>query len=118
MATLHRLYRLFMLKKTEFWILTTLAAVALLLAIANMVLFGQNRAAQAEVTARAQFIQQAAQVEPLYREMVKALGELTVRNNDTQLRDMLAKQGITVNQGVPPPPALAPPAPEPKKGGK
>ena len=107
-----------MLKKNEFWILTALAFVGLLLAIANMVLFSQNRAAQAEVTGRAHVIQQAAQLEPLYREMVKALGELAVRNNDTQLRDMLAKHGFTVNMPVAPPPALAPPVPEPKKGGK
>jgi uncharacterized membrane protein len=105
-----------MLKKNEFWILTALAGIGLLLAIANMVLFSQNRAAQTEVTGRSQYIQQAAQVEPLYREMVKALGELAVRNSDTQLRDMLAKQGITVNVSMPPAPAA--PAPEPKKGGK
>ena len=105
-----------MLNKNEFRILTALAAIALLLAVANMVLFSQNRLAQAEVTQRAQFIQQSAQLETLYREMVKALGELTVRNSDTQLRDMLAKQGITVN--VPAPPAPPPPVPEAKKGGK
>jgi hypothetical protein len=106
-----------MLKKNEFWTLTTLAAIGVLLAIANMILFAQNRAAQAEVTGRAQYIQQAAQLEPLHREMVKALGELAVRNNDTQLRDMLAKHGITVNMPAPPPAPTAP-APEPKKGGK
>ena len=106
-----------MLNKNEFRILTALAVIALLLAVANMVLFSRNRAAQAEVTQRAQFIQQSAQLETLYREMVKALGELTVRNSDTQLRDMLAKQGITVNMPPPPAPA-APPAPEAKKGGK
>ena len=105
-----------MLKKNEFVILTAVAAISLLLAIANMILFSQNRGAQAEVTQRAQYIQQAAQLEPLYREMVKALGELTVRNNDTQLRDLLAKQGISVNMQPPQPPAA--PAPEPKKGGK
>jgi uncharacterized membrane protein len=105
-----------MLKKNEFLILTAVAAVGLLLAIANMILFSQNRAAQAEVAQRAQYIQHAAQLEPLYREMVKALGELTVRNNDTQLRDLLAKQGISVN--VPPPSPPAAPPPEPKKGGK
>jgi len=106
------------LKKNEFWFLTALAAIGVLLAIANMILFSQNRAAQAEVTGRAQFIQQAAQLEPLYREMVKALSELSVRNNDAQLRDMLAKQGIMVSTTPPPQPAPAAPAPEPKKGGK
>jgi hypothetical protein len=105
-----------MLKRNEFLILTALALICLLLAIANMILFSQNRLAQAEVSQRAQYIQQSAQLETLYREMVKALGELTVRNNDTQIRDMLAKQGITVNMPAPPPPA--PPAPEPKKAGK
>ena len=56
---------------------------------------------------------QTAQLEPLYREMVKALGELAVRNNDSQLRDMLAKHGVVVNlPALPPSPA---PAPEPKK---
>jgi hypothetical protein len=104
-----------MLKKNEFWILTALAALGLLLAVANMILFSQNRTAQAEITGRAQYIQQAAQLETLYREMVKALGELAIRNSDTQLRDMLAKQGITVTAPAAPPP---PAAPEPKKGGK
>ena len=106
-----------MLKRNQFLILSVLAAICVLLAIANMILFSQNRMAQAEASQRAQYIQQSAQLEPLYREMVKALGEMTVRNNDAQLRDMLAKQGITVN--LPPQPApSAPPAPEPKKGGK
>ena len=104
-----------MLKKNEFWILTALALVGLLLSIANMILFSQNRAAQAEVTGRAQYIQQAAQLEPLYRELVKALGDLAIRNNDTELRDMLAKQGIKLP--TPAPAAPAAPAPEPKKGG-
>ena len=107
-----------MLKKNEFWILTALAAIGLLLAVANMVMFSQNRASQAEVSGRAQYVQQAAQLEPLYREMVKALGELTVRNNDVQLRDMLAKQGITVSVNPAPLAAPGPPAAEPKKGGK
>jgi hypothetical protein len=110
-------YEFFMLKKNEFWTLTALAAIGVLLAIANMILFSQNRTAQAEVTGRAQYIQQAAQLEPLYREMVKALADLAVRNNDSQLREMLAKQGITVSLN-PAPTATAAPAPEPKKGGK
>ena len=106
-----------MLKKNEFWILSWLAALGVFLAIANMIVFSQNRAAQAEVSGRAQYIQQAAQLEPLHRELVKALGELAVRNSDTELRDMLAKQGITLNVPLAPP-APATPVPELKKGAK
>jgi hypothetical protein len=105
-----------MLRKTEFWILTVLAAVSLLLAVTNMVLFGQNRQAQAEVNSRAQYIQQSAQLEPLYREIVKALADLSVRSNDGQLRELLTKQGITVSASPPPPAGAA--APESKKGAK
>jgi uncharacterized membrane protein len=98
-----------MLRRNEFLILTGLAALGLLLAVANMVLFGQNRQAQAEVTSRAQFIQQSAQLEPLYREMVKALADLSVRNNDGELRELLTKQGITLSN---PPPGAAAPGPK------
>ena len=108
-----------MLKKNEFWTLTVLAAGGLLLAIVNMIFFSQNRVAQAEVSGRAQYIQQTAQLEPLSREMIKALSELSVRNNDAELRDMLAKHGITVSMSPPSTmPAPVAPAPEPKKGGK
>ena len=104
-----------MLKKWEFWLLTLPALAVAVLVVVNIALFTANRAAQAEVSSRAQFIQQTAQLEPLYREMVKALADLSVRNNDRELRDMLAKQGITVSAN---PPAAGLPAPEPKKGGK
>ena len=115
-----------MLKKREYWIVTGLAAIGLVLALTNMAIYGQNRQAQAEINARAQYIQQSAQLEPLYREMVKALADLSVRNNDVQLRELLAKQGITVSANPTPAangpatnaPAAGAPASEPKKGGK
>ena len=110
-----------MLKKNEYWILTAPAAIGLVLALTNMAIVGQNRQARDEVNARAQYIQQSAQLEPLYREIVKALADLSVRNNDVQLRELLAKQGITVSAN-PAPAASAPlggaPATEPKKAGK
>ena len=105
-----------MLKKSEFWLLTLLAAVGLLLMLTNMVLFSQNRQVQADINTRAQFIQQSAQIEPLYREIVKALADLSVRNQDDQLRALLAKQGITVSANPSAPQAA--PAGEPKKAGK
>jgi len=104
-----------MLKRWEYWVLTLPALAAAVLVVVNMSLFTGNRSAQAEISSRAQYIQQSAQLEPLYREMVKALADLAVRNNDGQLRELLTKQGITVSAN--PPAAAAPPA-EPRKGGK
>jgi len=106
-----------MLKTKEFWTLTALTAVGLVLVLINMALFGQNRQAQAEINQRAQYIQQGVQFEPLYREIIKALADLSVRNNDVELRNMLAKQGITVSANANPAPPDAPAA-ESKKGGR
>jgi len=100
-----------MLKKWEYWLLTLPALAVVVLVSANIVLVNANRATQAEVAARAQYIQQSVQLEPLYREMIKALADLSVRNNDWELRDVLAKQGIKVS-------ANPPTAPEPRKEGQ
>ena len=107
-----------MLKGWQFWLLTLLALAAAALAAVNMWLVTANRTLQTEVSARAQYVQQTAQLELLYREIVKALADLAVKNNDQQLRLMLGAQGITINA-----PAAAPAAatgsPDAKgKGGK
>jgi len=94
-----------MLEPREFWVLLAGAAVCLVLAVVNMVLLTGNRARQAEVNERAQFIQQSIQLEGLYRDMARALGDLAVRNNDNALRDLLAGEGFTL---APNPPAAAP----------
>jgi hypothetical protein len=107
-----------MLKQWEFWTVTSLAALAAILVVANMVMFSQNRQLQADVNQRAQYIQQSAQLESLYREIVKALADLSVRNDDSQLRELLAQQGITVSANPGPSPQATLPAVVPKKMGK
>lgn len=74
-----------------------LACLILVLVVVNMVLVETNRGAQQEISERAQFIQQSAQLENLNREIVTALANLAVQNNDDQLRTILAQQGITIN---------------------
>lgn len=107
-----------MVKTTQFWILTGLALAAAALAITNMVLFEGNRAAQAEVNARQQYIQQSIQLQGLYTEMVKALAELSVRNQDAQLGNLLGSLGISVSF-TPKPAAAGAATPESaKKGAK
>ena len=104
-----------MLKGSEFWIATGVALVAALLAVTNVVLFDGNRARQANVTERAQFVQQSVQLEVLYREIVKALADLSVRQQDPALTNLLASRGITVT--ATPAPAAAPAA-ETRKGAR
>ena len=85
------------LARWQFWVTTVVALLVALVAGYNMMLFRQNRLAQAEFARRAQYVQQSVQLEGLYREIVKALADLSVRNQDKALTDLLASQGITLS---------------------
>jgi hypothetical protein len=97
-----------MLKPWQFWTLTLLAAVAVALAATNIVLYGQNRDLQTEIAGRSQYVQQSVQLETLYQEIVKALADLSVRNKDGALADLLSRRGFTVT--VTPPAGASAPA--------
>jgi apolipoprotein N-acyltransferase len=86
-----------MLRKSEFWLLVLLAALAAVLAIANMFLFQNTRNKQADVAARQQFIQQTLPLEVLQRELIRALANLATRDpQDSELRKLLSNQGLSV----------------------
>jgi uncharacterized membrane-anchored protein YhcB (DUF1043 family) len=104
-----------LLARWQFWVTTIVALIVALTAGYTMMLFGQNRASQAELGLRTQLVQKAVQLEPLYRDIVKALADLSIRNQDKALSDLLASQGITVNAPATPPNATPPDA---KKGTK
>ena len=107
-----------MLKRHQFWVLTGVGALVLALVLANMVLFQGNAGLQAQVNERQLYVQQSLQLEGLYREMVKALAELSAQNHDEHLKALLAAQGInfTVNPGTPGAAANAPPVAAPARG--
>lgn len=94
-----------MLKKWQFNVLTWLAALAVLLVIANAVLITQNREIQADLAQRQQFIQQTVPLEGLYRDIVKTLAEMAIKSSDRQVVNMLSSQGLSIT--VNPPPAAA-----------
>lgn len=75
--------------------LTVLGAVALLLVITNIALYSANRSKQAAYTARAQYIQQGLQLEPLYQALVRGIVERAASANDGELSALLAAQGIS-----------------------
>lgn len=104
-----------MLTRAQYLVLVVLAAVALMLVVANGVVFSLNRGLQAEVNARQQFVQQSVQLEGLYREIVKALAELAVKNGDQQIVQMLSAQGINVSVSSPAVPAATAAPPPPTK---
>jgi hypothetical protein len=89
-------------------LLIALGILALVLVAANAVMFSQNRDAQLGINQRQQFIQQTVPLEGLYRDIVKALAELGVKNNDQQVLQMLAAQGINVSVNAPAAPAASP----------
>jgi len=86
-----------MLKSGEFLVLTAVGALALLATLANIGLVRSNRALQADANGRAQFVQQTVQLQGLYQEIVKAIADLSVRNKDEALKDVLTQEGITVS---------------------
>jgi hypothetical protein len=104
-----------MLLKWQSNLLTALGVAALLLVLANALLFTQNRSAQAALNQRQQFIQQTVPLESLYREIVKALAEMAIKGNDRQVLDMLAAQGLSVTVNGP---AAQPAEPAARKGEK
>ena len=98
------------MSRWQTWV-TLVAALGIVLILANMILFGWNRSLQREVDSRAQFIQQTVQLEGLQREIVNAIANLSVRNKDDALKSILTQQGITINvapQGTPAPSAQTP----------
>lgn len=99
-----------MLKRWEFWTLTLLALLAAIFVLTNMVLFTTNRAAQTEVAGRQEYVQQTVQLEGLYRDIVKALADLSVRNQDEDLKGLLAAQGISITVNPAPAPAANAPS--------
>jgi hypothetical protein len=90
-----------MLSKWQYSLLVVLGALALLLAIANGVLFTQNRTLQAALNQRQAFVQQTVPLEGLYNDIVKTLAQMGVKGNDREVLNMLAAHGLTVTVNAP-----------------
>jgi hypothetical protein len=89
------------LRGAQFWTLSGIALLALVLVVVNIFLSRSNAQLQREVNERQLYIQQTLQLEGLYRDMVRGLAELAVQNKDERLRALLAAQGITINTNEP-----------------
>lgn len=89
-----------------------LASFALVLVAVYIILVQDNRAVQAEVNRRQQFINQSIQLVRVSDALVRALAAAAVNGKDDKLRELLAQNGITINAAGEPertPPATAAP---------
>jgi hypothetical protein len=77
--------------------LTIAAALNIVLVLVNILLNLGNQSLRVEVSERQQFITQSFQLEGLHREIVTALANIAVKNNDEQLKSLLASQGISLS---------------------
>ena len=100
-----------------YWVAVGLSAAAMALVVIYIILVQDNRAVQADVNRRQQFINQSIQFGRINEALVRALAAAAVSNKDDKLRELLADSGITINaSGEPVLSATSPaekPAPEP-----
>ena len=94
--------------QSVYWATVVLSALTLALVIAYIVLAQDNRRVQAEVNQRQQFINQSIQLGRINEALARALAAAATERQDERLRDLLTRNGITINPA-------ASPAPTPEK---
>ena len=86
-------------------LLTSWAALILILVIVNILIALGNQSIQAEVAERQQEIAQTMQIETLNRQLLTVLANMAIKTNDEQLKKLLAETGINLDAA----PESAPP---------
>jgi hypothetical protein len=100
------------LRRWQSWLMIASVVMAAVV-VANILIFEGNRTVQAEVSRRAQYLQQTVQVENVGREVVRAAVDAAIRTSDEALKSLLNQNGITFT----PPTASTPEAPARGNGG-
>lgn len=83
-------------EKTAYWASVVLSTLALVLMIASVFLINGNRDLQAEVAQRQAIINSGINLSQLNQSLVQALADASIKDDDKQIRDLLAAQGITI----------------------
>ena len=82
--------------------LVVLSGLTLALVVAYLVLVQEDRAIQAEVNRRQQFINQSVEFGRINDALIRALATAAVNKKDDKLRDLLTQNGITINPSATP----------------
>jgi hypothetical protein len=100
-----------MLRRAQYIVLMAAAGFLLLSTAIDVTLFTSNNSFQRSVSSGNQVIQGALQTQNLYHELGKALIDLSLSKNDPQLRELLARHGMNVDER-PSTPAAVPASPQ------
>src|SRR5580704_3783407 len=83
-------------EKITYWAAVVFGAVSLVLLVLNVSFINSNRTLQEETNQRQAAINRGPTLGQVDQGIVQALANAAVKNNDTQARDLLAAQGITI----------------------
>jgi hypothetical protein len=83
-------------EKTTYWASVILGALALVLLVINISVMNGNRRMQEDIGQRQSAINSGATLNQVNKGLVQALADISVKNSDTEARDLLAAQGITI----------------------
>jgi hypothetical protein len=83
-----------LMERGFFWGATAVAALTVVLAVANAVMVRNIRTLQNEVNQRQQFINQSIELSRVNEALVRALATASINNKDEAVRDLLAQHGI------------------------
>ena len=85
-------------EKNAYWSSVILGAIALLLLIVNISLATINRGRQVDVAARQTTLNNAQALGQINQALIQSLAEAVLKNGDSQIRELLSSQGVTVKE--------------------
>jgi hypothetical protein len=104
-------------EKIAYWGSVILSSIALVLIVVNISLSTSNRAVQEDVAQRQNQLAGGQQLSQFNQNLVQIIAEAAYKDNNTQLRDLLASQGISLKSSPTPAAATSPDNP-PKPASK
>lgn len=83
------------LTRPQYWLLTLMGIAALAMIVLNIYMAIGNTGVRKEVNERQQFINQSVRLSRLHTQLINGLASLSARTGDEELREVLAKHGIS-----------------------
>lgn len=87
-------------EKFTYWASMVCGALALVLLVTNVALINSDRTLQVDVRQRQATIANGTNVNQLNQSLVQALAEAAFKNDNEEIRHLLADQGITVKESA------------------